>query len=298
MTSHPLETYLDRLRQAWIEIAPLVPRSTAYMDLVAMNQGFLELKPVSLSRETPLALVNGNPFTYGQFLDRLPDLPLEMLRPNLRGALELAIRDSVLAARAEQSGMASKPEVQLAERMATNTALYYATLRAVADTLDVDQFTYQWYERWKDSKYVTSVTSDFRYYIFADSSDTWKVIRSYQRTNDWTTALNQHSETWTSRSGSLTDVAKNGLPEHTLPLESERGSRMLSGPWPRDNAWALIESVARTYHIKSYDEVKSDVRQTMVERLPEIVHQTLLPLHFRREDVKIDEKKIMSILQF
>jgi hypothetical protein len=298
MTSHSLQTYMDRLRQAWAEIAPLVPRTTAYMDLVAMNQGFLELKPTSLARDTPLALVNDKPFTFGQFIDRLPDLPLEMLGPNLRGALELAIRDSVLASRAELSGLATTPEVQLAEKMATNTALYYATLRATADTVNIDLLTEQWYERWKDSRYLTSVTSGFRYYVFADSSDAWSVIRSYQRSNDWDTAFAEFSGKWSMQEGSRTDANKNGLPEHTLPLESERGKRMLSGPWPRDNAWALIEATTRTYDIKPYDEVKTEVRQTMVERLPEIVHQSLLPPHFRREDVSIDEKLLMSILRF
>jgi len=298
MTSHTLQTYMDRLRQAWAEIAPLVPRTTAYMDLVAMNQGFLELKPTSLARDTPLALVNDKPFTFGQFIDRLPDLPLEMLGPNLRGALELAIRDSVLASRAELSGLATTPEVQLAEKMATNTALYYATLRATADTIDIDLLTEQWYERWKDSRYITSVTSSFRHYVFADSSDAWSVIRSYQRKNDWESALTPFSNKWSMKEGSRTDANKNGLPEHTLPLESERGNRMLSGPWPRNNAWALIEATARTYNIKSYNEVKTEVRQTMVERLPEIVHQSLLPSHFRREDVSIDEKLLMSILRF
>jgi len=298
MTSHSLQTYMDRLRQAWVEIAPLVPRTTAYMDLVAMNKGFLELKTASLARDTPLALVNDKPFTFGQFIDRLPDLPLEMLGPNLRGALELAIRDSVLAARAELSGLATTPEVQLAEKMATNTALYYATLRATADTVNIDLLTEQWYERWKDTRYITSVTSGFRYYVFADSSDAWTVIRSYQRSNDWDTAFAEFYGKWSMQEGSRTDANKNGLPEHTLPLESERGKRMLSGPWPRDNAWALIEATTRTYNIKPYDEVKTEVRQTMVERLPEIVHQSLLPPHFRREDVSIDEKLLMSVLRF
>lgn len=298
MTSHTLETYVDRLRQTWAEIAPLVPRTSSYMDLVAMNQGFLELKPSSLTRDTPLALVDGRPFTFGQFVDRLPDLPLEILQPNLRGALELAIRDSVLAARAERSGLAASPEVQLAERMATNTALYFAALRAVADTIDINRLSNQWYERWKDTRYVTSVTSGFRYYVFADSSDAWKVIRSYQSSNDWDTALDQYSETWTSRKGSRTDPSKIGLAEHTLPLESERGSRMLSGPWPRDNSWALVEAIARSYSIKPFEEVESDVRQTMTERLPEIVHQSLLPSRYRLEDVTVDEILLISILRF
>jgi hypothetical protein len=298
MTSHSLQTYMDRLRQAWAEIAPLVPRTTAYMDLVAMNQGFLELKPTSLARDTPLALVNDKPFTFGQFIDRLPDLPLEMLRPNLRGALELAIRDSVLAARAEQSGLAATPEVQLAEKMATNTALYFATLRAVADTVNVDRLSNQWYERWKDTRYMSSITSDFRYYVFADSSIAWDVIRSYQQSSDWNTALGQYGDAWTMKEGSRTDPSKSGLPEHTLPLESERGNRILSGPWPRDNEWALIEATARTYTIKPYEEVESDVRQTMVERLPEIVHQSLIPKHYRRENVTIDDQLLMSILRF
>ncbi len=298
MTSHSLETYMDRLRQTWAEIAPLVPRTTSYMDLVAMNQGFLELQPALLTRETPLALVDGKPFTFGQFVDRLPDLPLDMLGPNLRGALELAIRDSVLAARAELSGLASAPEVQLAERMASNTALYYAKLRAVADTIDVDRLSNQWYERWKDTRYVTSVTSGYRYYVFADSSNAWNVIRSYLRSNDWNDALDQFPEAWNLREGSRTDPSNGGLPEHTLPLESERGSRMLSGPWPRDNGWALIEATSRSYSIKPYEEVESDVRRTMAERLPEIVHQSLLPTRFRREDVIVDEELLMSILRF
>ena len=141
MRSHQLVTYLDRLQQAWVELAPLVPSTITYLSVLQMNQELLELKPQRLSRATPLALVSDKPFTFGQLMDRLPDLPVETLTPNLRAALEIAIRDSVLAARADQAGMGERGEVRLAERVARTTALYYATLRAAADTSSLENPT-------------------------------------------------------------------------------------------------------------------------------------------------------------
>jgi len=141
MQSHQLVTYLDRLQLAWRELAPLVPTTMTYLSVLQMNQELLELKPQRLSRATPLALVGNKSFTFGQLMDRLPDLPVETLTPNLRSALEIAIRDSVLAARAEQAGMSERPEVRLAEQIARTTALYYATLRAAADTSRVEDRT-------------------------------------------------------------------------------------------------------------------------------------------------------------
>lgn len=138
MRSHRLVTYLDRLQQAWVEIAPLVPSTISYLSVLQMNQELLALKPQRLSRATPLAMVGNQAFTFGQLMDRLPDLPVETLTPNLRAALEIAIRDSVLAARAEQAGMAERKEVVFAEQVARTTALYYATLRAAADTARVE----------------------------------------------------------------------------------------------------------------------------------------------------------------
>lgn len=138
MRSHQLVTYLDRLQQAWVEIAPLVPSTITYLSVLQMNQELLALKPQRLSRATPLAMVGSKPFTFGQLMDRLPDLPVETLTPNLRAALEIAIRDSVLAARAIGAGMAERSEVVFAEQRARTTALYYATLRAAADTARVE----------------------------------------------------------------------------------------------------------------------------------------------------------------
>jgi len=298
MTSHSLTTYMDRLSQTWIEIAPLIPNRTGYMEMVTMNKGFMELSPTSLSRNTPLALVGDKPFTFGQFLDRLPDIPLEMLQPNLRGALEIAIRDSVLAARAEAEGMARHPDVILAEGMARNTALYYATLRAAADTLNIDSQVQTWYERWKSSRYINQIHSDIRYYLFADSSQAWKVIRNYQASNDWGKALQEYESSYQRVETRISNEASNGLPEHTLPLESVGNKRMLSGPWPREGKWALIEALRRETLYKPLEDISFELKQTMLERLPEVVHQSLLPKNYRREDVVINEVVLKSLLQF
>jgi hypothetical protein len=221
-----------------------------------------------------------------------------MLQPNLRGALEIAIRDSVLAARAEADGMASHPDVVLAEGMAKNTALYYATLRAAADTLNIDTQVQIWYERWKTSQFIDLVRSDVHYYIFADSSQAWKAIRSYQTSNDWEKALLEHSKSWNRIETTVTNESKSGLPEHTLPLESETNRRMLSGPWPRDGKWALIEALRRETIYKPFDQVSDQLKRTMLERLPEVVHQSVLPKNYRREDVIINEDVLRSLLQF
>ncbi len=298
MTSHSLTTYMDRLRQTWFELMPLIPNRAGFMEMVTMNKAFMELRPTSLDRSTPLALVDGKPFTFGQFLDRLPDIPLEMLQPNLRGALEIAIRDSVLAARAQADGMARHPDVLLAEGMARNTALYYATLRAAADTMNIETQMDTWYERWKSSQYIDLVRSDVRYHLFADSSQAWNVIRSYQASADWDRALQESAEYWDVYETTISNESKSGLPEHTLPIPSETTQRMLSGPWPREGKWALIEALGRETISKPIEAVSTELKQTMLERLPEVVHQTLLPKNYRREDVVINEKVLKSLLQF
>lgn len=85
----------------------------------------------SISRDLaqqPIALVDKKPFTVSEFISAIPDLPQNLIRPNLKKAIEVAVRDKIVAQQALKKGFANDPVVQEQLHRSTIVYQYYAAL--------------------------------------------------------------------------------------------------------------------------------------------------------------------------
>ena len=65
----------------------------------------------------------------------MPDIPVDWIATDFRHALEIAIRDSILAHRAQRVRPDTTAAMRLNRKVAEYTALYYSTLQQTVDTL-------------------------------------------------------------------------------------------------------------------------------------------------------------------
>jgi hypothetical protein len=92
--SQELAIDVSMLYEAYLELRPSFPVRNEPEEVIRFNNELNFMEP-RLDTSTPLAYVNGQPFTYGQFLYQLPDIPVEWVVSDFRHALEIAIRDSI-----------------------------------------------------------------------------------------------------------------------------------------------------------------------------------------------------------
>lgn len=131
--SIPLATDVRMLREFHRQLGPLLPRRDVPEDIARYNREIQFLEP-ELSPDTPLAMVDGKPFTVAQYLYQLPDIPYQWVRSNPIEALQVAIRDSILADLARRTVRPDTARaVQMAVRVAEYSALYYAALQREVD---------------------------------------------------------------------------------------------------------------------------------------------------------------------
>lgn len=125
------------LQRVWDYLAPALAADHPQKLLSNLNRA-QENPPLELSKEVA-ATVDGQPFTVQEFLEALPELPRALLRPNLKKALEVAIRDKLLTEKALAEGFGHDPAVKEKARRTEVQYVYYATLAARRSTVDTLQ---------------------------------------------------------------------------------------------------------------------------------------------------------------
>jgi len=129
----PLATDVRVLREFHRQLGPLLPQRDVPEEIARFNREVQFLQP-DLPPDTPLALVDGKPFTVAQYLYQLPDIPYQWVRSNPIEALQVAIRDSILADVARRTVRPDTARaVRMAVRVAEYSSLYYAALQREVD---------------------------------------------------------------------------------------------------------------------------------------------------------------------
>ena len=290
LEGHALVIRMEPLRALWPQIAPLVPERGDAAVLAEGRERLPALEPEGLTRATPVATVDGRPFTVGQLLDEMPDIAVEFWTPDLRRAVEVAVRDSVLTARARAAGFGEAPEVQREAETARRTALYYAGLRAAADTLRVEAHVGRFYRFWQDA-FVQARTTTFSVFAFATEAAAQAALAS-ATAGGRPAALAAAPE-------SRTDTAAPGTPGpfgvHTLPL-SVAGRRALVGPFPEAGRFVVVEATRRTDAPVPFADARADVLAMMEAEPRAVVHRLLLDAGFRASAVAFDDAALAAAL--
>ena len=295
--SEELAVDMQALFQAYQELSPILPKQPRPEEIIRYNAELNFLDP-ELRADTPLAFVNGEPFTYGQFLYQLPDIPVEWLVSDFRHTLEIAIRDSILAARAERVRPDTARDVRTQSRIAEYTALYYATLQQGVDTLNAIPLAEDYYDVWKSEQFYVSQTTSWNEYRFADSLSAIRIIQAYEGGNTINEALTTSGVPYTIESRTLSTATDSTHRIHTLPLRLTDGKEVLSGPFYDNRKWILLHPTDRQTIYKPLDEVREDVLKLIQDRKLRVVHEQLLPAGYHPDDVVVDTVLLDRIIPY
>lgn len=295
--SEELAVDMQALFQAYQELSPILPQQPRPEEIIRYNAELNFLEP-ELRADTPLAFVNGEPFTYGQFLYQLPDIPVEWVVSDFRHALEIAIRDSILAARSERVRPDTARDVRTQTRIAEYTALYYATLQQGVDTLNAAPLIDDYYDIWKAEQFFVSQTTSWNEYRFADSTSATRVIEAYSAGNDIQTALQASGATFSTEQRQLSTQVDSTHRVHGLPLQLANGREVLTGPFNDSGAWILLHPTDRQTFYKPLDEVRDDVLKLIEDRKLRVAHEQLLPAEYHPDDVVVNTALLDRIMPY
>lgn len=276
--THELATDIRALEAVYAQLDPLFPSDATPNELQRFNSELFFLQP-RISPDTPLASVNGRPFTVRQFLYHLPDIPYTWVQSNPLEALQIAIRDSILSDVAEKTVRPDTARsVRTAVRVAESTALFYAGLQSAADTLSLEHHTGTWYERFKNSHFLTDRISTIETAVFRDNTSAMGAIQDYMNTKAWDPQTNIRTET----------IRQKASPEHPANRMRMSASTRITGPFKSREGWVVYELKDQRAEFRSYDDVRPELLALMNERRFQIAQEALLPANYRREDVIID----------
>jgi len=295
--SEELAVDMQALFQAYQELSPILPERARPEEIIRYNTELNFLEP-ELRADTPLAFVNGEPFTYGQFLYQLPDIPVEWVISDFRHALEIAIRDSILAARSERVRPDTARDVRTQTRIAEYTALYYATLQQGIDTLNAAPLIDNYYEIWKFEQFFVSQSTTWNEYRFADSTSAIRVIEAYSAGNSVEAALQVSGAAFTSEQRQLSTEIDSTHRIHGLPLQLASGRDVLTGPFREGNSWILLHPTDRQTTYKPLDEVRDDVLKLIEDRKLRVAHEQLIPADYHPDDVVVDTALLDRIMPY
>ena len=292
LESHALVVRLEPLRALWPSIAPLVPDRGEVEVLAQAQERLPTLRPDDVPRSTPVATVDGRPFTVGQLLDELPEIPVELWRPDLRQAVEVAVRDSILTARAAAAGAADAPDVQREAEAARRTALYYAGLRAAVDTLDAGRHARRFYALWRDGL-VQDRTTTFLATPFATEAAAREALARAQGGAGWEAVAAEAGTAPERRTATAPPGEPGPFGVHRMPL-SAPGRRALAGPFPDGGRSWVVEAVDRADAYVPFADARADVVAAIEAEPRAAAHQLLLDAGFDPTDVAFDDDALLG----
>jgi len=286
------------LGEVYQYLLPSLPQQNRPEEIIRFNNELSLLEPM-LDPSVPIAMVDGRPFTVGQFLYQLPDIPVEWVGANIRHALEIAIRDSILAARSVVVRPDTARNVRLVNRVADYTANYYATLQAGVDTLQLEPLVARYYELWKNAHFVSDQTTLYTAYAFRDSLTAVNAILAFTQNNDWQATLQAlPAGTFTVQERSTSTLTDPAARVHRLPVNNPDSPATITGPFRTGNSWEIYKATDRLVRHRPLSEVSDEVLQQLRDRRIQVVHQEFLPAAYSPESVWLDTARLDAAIPY
>ena len=278
-------------------IQPTMPQRAHPEEIIRFNNELNLLQP-DIDQNTTVAIVDGAEFTVGQFMYHLPDVPVEWIVNDFRHALEIAIRDSILAARSQRVRPDTTQDVRVNRRVAEYTALYYATLQQGVDTLSLAPLVDSYYDVWKNEQFVAYHTTEYTVYTFRDSLTALDAVQRFQAMQDWQQVLAGMPEaSFTREERVATTLEYTDLPIHSLPVSHPDSAATLTGPFARAN-WGVFKATNRETTWVPLEEVREQVMQLLRDRRVFVAHRELLPREYSPDDVVIDKSLLDRLIPY
>jgi len=301
LQSLPLSINNKTLQKVWGKIEPWIKKANPENLAIILTIECAKYSDSDLPRTTPLAQVDGATYTVGQFIDHLQTVPAFMIQSNLTEAVEFALKNSIFAKRAELNGYNENSIVELEERTAKIIGLYYAKLRKTVDTLNTERLKDEYYEKWKETYFIDTMITTFKAYVYKDSANVWKTINAWQKSRNFKQAVEESSahlriETRTTRAA-LADI--NGIPEHNLPMDSDKMDQVFAGPYDDiDGTVILIAPVSRSYVFIPRENANERLDEVVTKNLSSVTHEQILPAEYSKSAVVYNLEALDGIVPY
>ena len=283
--AHDLAMDVRILRGLWQSLAPLLPNQADQLPPI-LDQ-LAETPPIDIANEV-VAYVDGNPFYARQFFDALPNLPRGYLGPNLKQAVEIAIRDSLLTDMGKEKNYHFSDDVLSKAKRAEDTYIFTAMMQMATDSV-----------RNTSSDLQAFYEQNQRYYIKHTETEVWEILLANP---DSALALTKaiHARLdfkQMARENTLRDSVRAsdgylGFVKSTAGPVGERAATLLPGalygPIENEDGYSVIQTGIKVPVYYSLEEILPRVRQDYEQALFANAYQMLLPGDYNPKEVIVE----------
>ncbi|MDZ7269457.1 MAG: peptidylprolyl isomerase [candidate division KSB1 bacterium] len=291
--SKPLVVNMAVLARVWERLAPIV-RHPAPSHWPQALQKLERDPPFDLLQEIA-ATVAGEPFTVQEFLEALPEIPRQLLQPNLKKALELAIRDRLLTQAALAAGLANDPVVREKMRRAELQYTYYATLAAQDSVVETAAALQRFYAEHR-ARYGERVESEVYEILVAQRDSALAIAKAIQAGRDFGEMARRHSRRAATREqGGFVGI----LSDEDKPLGQQAAQLRpgeLYAPVATAEGYSVIRVGRQIRRAPQWQEIEQRVREDWRRADLQRRHQSLLPADYRPQDIKFHEENLARAL--
>lgn len=290
----PLVVNMAVLGRVWEYLAPLLQHSTPPRWPQALQE--IERKPPLDLFQEIAATVAGEPFTVQEFFEALPELPRHLLQPNLKKALEVALRDKILTTIAQAGGFAHDPVVVEKTRRAELQYTYYATLAAQDSVAEAAAALREFYAK-HSARYGERVESEVYEILVAQRDSALAIAKAIQAGSDFGVMARRHSQRAATRErGGFLGVISDQ--ESALGQQAARlHPGDLFAPVETAEGYSVIRIGRQNRRLPKWEEIAARVREDWQRAAWQSRQQRLLPADYRPEAIKFYEEHLTQALR-
>ena len=292
---HQLAVDMEALQTIW----PLVAQRVTGKGLPEAQQGLQLLNeeaPVDMLDQV-LATVDGNPFTARQLFYHLPDVPPNAFGPNLKKAIEIAIRDSIMTSLAREKEYDNVQKVVDQSERAQKTALFAAAMQSARDTApQIETDLEDFYSRHK-MRYVAYSQTEVWEILLSHPDSARALARLIHEGLDFEEAARTYTlrDSVRATGGYLGFIPSNqqGMGEQAARLDP--GS--LYGPISTEDGYSVIRTGIRVFEYLPFDTVKDQVANDAEQMRMIEIYRNLLPESYTPEEIVYHDSLLAQAFQ-
>ncbi len=290
----PLVVNMAVLGRVWEYLAPILQHSTQPRWPQALQE--IERKPPLDLFQEIAATVAGEPFTVQEFFEALPELPRHLLQPNLKKALEVALRDKILTATAQAGGFANDPVVAEKTRRAKLQYTCYATLAAQDSVADAAAVLQEYYAQHR-ARYGERVESEVYEILVAQRDSALAIARAIQAGSDFADMARRHSR----RAATRERGGYLGMISDQESALGQQAARLRPGdlyaPVETAEGYSVIRVGRQNRRAPKWEEIEARVREDWQRSAWQRRQQSLLPADYRAEEIKFHDEHLTQALR-
>ncbi|MBD3226535.1 MAG: hypothetical protein GF313_17550 [Caldithrix sp.] len=292
-----LAIHVKPMQRLWNYIEPMVKEYKNNPPLHNLSTIEHEFGPSDILNSV-IATVDGQPFYVDEFVDALPDLPRNLLRPNLKKAIEIAIRDKIMNQIALQAGMGKDAVVREKLRRQRITYMYYATIaHQMKKQQQPGEAQLQTFYEANKASYIKDILSEVRFILVHDAATARQLAKAIDQGASFAEMARRYSMHQQSRqrNGLLGKLSRNEEPIGQKAAQLQQGQ--IFAPVNTGNGFAVIQVSQQDTIYQTFAESLEQVRKNMKEKMINTIHRQMLPADYDPRNIHYNDRALKNILQ-